>query len=241
MTRTSLTFATLGAALTFATPALATVIVETHPYQDPAPQAQIHNTGSQTATLVTGFLKPSTPELLYDFVASPQETLQSNGQGHAKIEALDGGMFSLTMTPETAAGDFTAIDFNVNVPNGRTARDVAKVGPIASFISFTLVLADNSVVNTAAYALGGNNMFLVFGNDNEVFKSITWNGWTSAAMVTAAQFEDIRQIDLKPGQPSVTPTGPIPEPATWSLMILGFGAVGSALRRRQKLGVRFAF
>ena len=32
----------------------------------------------------------------------------------------------------------------------------------------------------------------------------------------------------------------VPEPATWALMILGFGAVGGALRRRAKAAVRFA-
>lgn len=33
-------------------------------------------------------------------------------------------------------------------------------------------------------------------------------------------------------------TAPVPEPATWALMILGFGAVGAALRRRQEPIVR---
>ena len=39
-----------------------------------------------------------------------------------------------------------------------------------------------------------------------------------------------------------TATGPggVPEPATWALMILGFGAVGGAMRRRTKLSVRYA-
>ena len=32
----------------------------------------------------------------------------------------------------------------------------------------------------------------------------------------------------------------VPEPATWGLMILGFGLIGGALRRRQKVAVRYA-
>lgn len=32
----------------------------------------------------------------------------------------------------------------------------------------------------------------------------------------------------------------VPEPAAWGLMILGFGLIGGALRRRQKVAVRYA-
>lgn len=34
--------------------------------------------------------------------------------------------------------------------------------------------------------------------------------------------------------------GAVPEPSTWMMLILGFGAVGYAMRRRQKVAVRFA-
>jgi hypothetical protein len=34
--------------------------------------------------------------------------------------------------------------------------------------------------------------------------------------------------------------GAVPEPATWGLMILGFGLVGGAMRRRQKISLRYA-
>ena len=36
------------------------------------------------------------------------------------------------------------------------------------------------------------------------------------------------------------PGGGVPEPATWALMILGFGAIGGALRRRTSMTVRYA-
>ncbi len=39
-----------------------------------------------------------------------------------------------------------------------------------------------------------------------------------------------------PGQ-----TGGVPEPATWGLMILGFGAVGGAMRRRQSVSTKVRF
>lgn len=38
----------------------------------------------------------------------------------------------------------------------------------------------------------------------------------------------------------VNPVAPVPEPATWALMIVGFGAVGSSMRRRRSTPVSFA-
>jgi hypothetical protein len=40
---------------------------------------------------------------------------------------------------------------------------------------------------------------------------------------------------------SYTLNGAVPEPATWALMILGFGAVGGAMRRRQSVAARVRF
>ena len=36
------------------------------------------------------------------------------------------------------------------------------------------------------------------------------------------------------GNVNVSPVGAVPEPATWAMMLLGFGAVGFAMRRRQR-------
>ena len=38
----------------------------------------------------------------------------------------------------------------------------------------------------------------------------------------------------------IVATAGVPEPATWAMMVLGFGAVGGALRRRTTARVRFA-
>ena len=38
-----------------------------------------------------------------------------------------------------------------------------------------------------------------------------------------------------------TATGAVPEPATWAMMLVGFGAIGGALRRRQKVATRIRF
>lgn len=40
-----------------------------------------------------------------------------------------------------------------------------------------------------------------------------------------------------PGGETTPPTGPVPEPATWAMMIAGFAIVGASLRRGHKVGV----
>jgi len=57
------------------------------------------------------------------------------------------------------------------------------------------------------------------------------------------------QNDSGTGGPGSNPAGlrvsavfsAVPEPGTWMLMLLGFGAVGFSMRRRQKTQVRFQF
>ena len=52
----------------------------------------------------------------------------------------------------------------------------------------------------------------------------SFDGTHPTAPIQAALFRDInRQFDLTSG---------VPEPATWAAMVLGFGLVGGALRRR---------
>lgn len=79
----------------------------------------------------------------------------------------------------------------------------------------------------------GENKFGIFGApDGEGFLSITIN-----ANPQGTGYLDLRQVKLG----GLTPVSPVPEPATWAMMILGLGFIGAALRRRQKTAVRFAF
>ncbi|MDR6788218.1 hypothetical protein J2Y58_001576 [Sphingomonas sp. BE138] len=50
-------------------------------------------------------------------------------------------------------------------------------------------------------------------------------------------FLDSSSFQVNLNAPVTPPTGAVPEPATWAMMILGFGVVGAALRRRKTAAV----
>jgi PEP-CTERM motif len=78
-------------------------------------------------------------------------------------------------------------------------NSISNVGPVASSVSFTSVLATNAGALNWTVAPTGL-----------IFRAVT----------------------------GATPV--VPEPATWAMMLAGFGIVGSAFRRRQRVNVSFA-
>lgn len=58
---------------------------------------------------------------------------------------------------------------------------------------------------------------------------------TSQGEASAGSVDYIRIFDtaVTPGDAGPIPTGGVPEPATWAMMIMGFGLAGATLRRRR--------
>ena len=212
----------LGAAVLFASPASAAVVLDPLPFSGD-PTAQIHNSGTQSATTVFGHTVPG--NVGYTFT-SPT-ILTTTGSGHATI---GGGWHTLTLTPTNVANAFSAIDFNLNVSGANVNKPF--------FADFTLNHVGGGVTVFDNISLGnGQNKYLIFGNAGETFSSITFTGWRNVDNTSIGKFDDIRQIDIATAFPS---TGAVPEPATWAMLLVGFGFAGSALRRRGEKRRTFA-
>ncbi|KQT31992.1 hypothetical protein ASG29_09010 [Sphingomonas sp. Leaf412] len=67
---------------------------------------------------------------------------------------------------------------------------------------------------------------------SSAFTSVTLQGGTQSGVAETYNLDNLRF--------GVSAAGGVPEPATWALMILGFGAVGGAMRRRSGQGVAVA-
>lgn len=119
---------------------------------------------------------------------------------------------------------FTGAEFNLPGISGNPPPDEASsVFVEALGLDGSTVLGSNTINLDGA----GENRIRVFGDAGEQFSAIrlTLNPTTGGV-------SDLRQVRLNG-------VLAIPEPATWGLIVVGFGAVGYAMRRRPNMRVSF--
>ncbi len=83
---------------------------------------------------------------------------------------------------------------------------------------------------------GSSNGDEVGGGGFEGFFTLLLAGGTDPGMITITDLTTRFQVTGPDGEGSGigTPTNPVPEPATWAMMLMGFGAAGYAMRRRRR-------
>jgi len=180
----------------------------------------LFNQGVQTGTTVNG-LTNSTPQLGVDIMSGGAE-IRANG-GQARVE---GRLNTATKNPNDTVN---LTQFQLDLTNGGTFNDLELrlFGGDATQASFTLVDNGGQVFTFNNQAITGDGRFGFQGINGQTIASVSFT-------VNGTGIQDVRQIRLDPAR--ATPGNPdaIPEPATWALMLGGFGMIGGAMRRRSR-------
>ena len=175
---------------------------------------------------------------LVDFT-SPTSLHQSGGAGFAAVTGVangnnNAGFSSLTITPRPSdpmthyvgVNGFDAINFALS-SLGR--------GNHAYYGDVVLNLLGGGAItfSNVEFDTNGNQHFGISSNDNRIFSSITFdNLWSfnqDGVRLDAQKFDSIRQVSIDLAN---SRGGGVPEPATWAMMIMGFGAIGGTMRIR---------
>ncbi|MBN8817471.1 MAG: PEP-CTERM sorting domain-containing protein [Sphingomonas sp.] len=147
----------------------------------------------------------------------------TDGAGYAQIFDANDVLDWNSLTIEMADGSgFSGLEFALQFLNA----DVSQQSPGTLGITVNYV-GGSASTSYADFTNPGNRSFYLYGDAGEVIKSVT---------LTAApdRFSQLKQTDI-----GIVRAPAVPEPATWALLVAGFGVVGSALRRR-KASVAFA-
>lgn len=146
------------------------------------------------------------------------------------------------------SGDYF-LDMNGGGSTGGIYQDVTG---LSAGRNYTLSLYTGRWAQNAFGILGyslidpTNNLVLASGS----FDSTGTDGWFERTLTAAAssagslrvQIETLYAYQGAPGLDNVSlvAAAGVPEPASWAMMLGGFGAIGAAMRRRRRIDVTFA-
>jgi len=176
---------------------------------------------NNTSGLIIGGHLNTDPTQLVTFTGT--EALVGDGSGQASISALD-DLLNTPVTFQLTGATFNVATFNLapltgNNPNEATSVQISYT-PTFGGAPITYTLDDN-----------GNNFYGIYGDAGEQLQSITFGNY----LPVGSGIDSISQVRVGGVQPGVVinPLGPVPEPATWGMLLIGFGAIGASLRRRK--------
>lgn len=167
-----------------------------------------------------------------------------------------GGPVIVNFTGDTT--ETAATSDRLRIQNGQGQADVTGAeitlgGPandLYNMLSGNIFLTGNAAMNYIEFGLtgtgsGGSIDFIITGSDGTTnfFNQLVGSGNTHFAFTTSGDstITNVRYVATAPleltllKQVRIDPlVSPVPEPATWAMMLIGFGAIGVSLRRRRR-------
>ncbi len=139
------------------------------------------------------------------------QTLTTPSQGQARIEAVDGSLTSLMIALGAPNMTFDSIEFNLFDADPETTVTIVGMDQFGQEFTYNSTLGN------------GQNFFIGFTDDTQSISSVSFT-------TTGGGVADIRQIRIG----GISMSSAVPEPATWAMMLSGFGAVGYSMRSRKR-------
>ena len=199
--------------LAMATPALADITI-TDANIAGNPEQNVLLSNDTTGTFIVGLTNQTNTPVLF---TGDGEDLTDPPNGQARIEAVDGAFDFLLIALQNPALFFTKVEFNLNADDDGDVT-ITAIDHLGASFSEVLTLDAN-----------GENRINVFSSATQAIRLVR--------IESSGDIEDISQVRVegRPGFVGPNPTGnPIPEPATWAMMVLGFGASGALMRHRRR-------
>ena len=215
--------ASLGS-LAFALPAQAAVVIQQSPsFVMPPEEVQLDIDLAPGDDTLRGTTNQTNTKVVFQ---SMSDNLVASPQGQARIEPLapgsSDGLNQLMFSLENG-GTFTSAEFNI----------LASVGGSVTITALSLtgaVLASSTNPLTAMVSQNGQNFFGILADSSTPIGKVTIEALGNTQISSIAQFR-LGGV-----------TGAVPEPATWALMLIGFGILGAGMRRkRTTIGSRVSF
>ena len=154
-----------------------------------------------------GFVQPIGPGITITTTDSLGLNIEANGQ--ATITAADNRLNNITFNLNS--GSYSRAEFNLN--------DIDNTDFFVMITSlFNGVVSQTSQTFNAQ--MNGSNRFGVEALNGATLTGLTIN--------SSNGFGSLTQLRIAPGT-----FGAVPEPSTWALMLVGFGAIGASMRRRR--------
>jgi hypothetical protein len=122
---------------------------------------------------------------------------------------------------KTGIDRFVGLDYTV----GNHSFTLAEINPQYSWADFSIYYYAWGLTPDFALYFSGMNLL---SNSNSALIEQNWNAIACNNCVSSS----FRVL------PDAPPATPAPEPASWAMMIGGFGAIGTALRRRRAADVQ---